>query len=144
MKKKAKKRLIIGGVIAVVAVGGIFAYRNRNQIHGFGANLKIPSKTNWASNPQVILSEEVPIDNGIVSNLTDVANSVANTVYKRTNGSVKLCTTVISNTFSHPNSGVLQIDLSNVSKVLWSNIKSIAEQKMNMKGEIIGNVLEFS
>lgn len=127
MKKKSKKGLIIGGVIAVVAVGGIFAYRNRSQIHGFGANLKIPPKTNWTSNPQVILSEEVPIDNGIVSNLTDVANSVVNTVYKRTNGSVKLCTTVISNISGHPNSGVLQIDLSNVSKGLWSNIKSIAE-----------------
>lgn len=145
MKKETKKRLLIGGVIvAAAAVVGFLAYRNRSKIRSFVANPKKPSGDNWTGEPEIILSEEVPVDNEIVSNLTDVAKDVTNTVYKETNGDVKLSTTVISNTSSHPDSGVLQIDLSNVPKERWAGIKSSAEQKMNMAGEIIGDVLEFS
>lgn len=142
-KKKTKRNIMIAVGIIGVAAAGILIYRNRSKICNRLANFKKPSNTSWTSNPEIILSDEIPVDQEIVSNLTEVANDISNSFYKKTNGEVKLKTTVISNMFSHPTSGELLIDLSNVPQQLRSSLKSIAEEKMQMVGEINGDILEF-
>ncbi len=143
-KRKTKRNIMIAVGIIGVAAAGILIYRNRSKICNSLANFKKPSNASWTSNPEIILSDEIPVDQEIVSNLTEAANDISNSFYKKTNGKVKLKTTVISNMSSHPTSGELQIDLSNVPHQFWYSLKSIAEEKMQMTGEINGDILEFS